>query len=194
MRGARYAIAVVGMAGITAAVWAAQAVRQQPERFDFGRAATPAEIAAWDMDVRPDGTGLPAGSGGGTVDLGIRVYAAKCAECHGGSGTEGPLDLLVGPEPRDSFPFGRDPALVPTIGNYWPYATTLYDYVNRAMPFTQPGSLTADEVYGVVAYLLWRNRIVERDAVMNRETLPAVVMPARDRFVRDNRRGGAEIR
>ena len=85
-------------------------------------------------------------------------------------------------------------SLTPAIGNYWPYATTLYDYINRAMPFAEPGSLTSDEVYGVVAYLLWRNEIVDRDAVMNRETLPRVVMPARDRFVRDNRRGGAEVR
>jgi cytochrome c len=125
---------------------------------------------------------------------GERVYAEKCAVCHGVTGTEGPFDRLVGAEPRDSFPFGRNAALVPTIGNYWPYATTLYDYINRAMPIAAPGSLTANEVYALVAFLLWRNDIVGRDAVMDARSLPAVVMPARDRFVEDVRKGGAEIR
>ena len=107
---------------------------------------------------------------------------------------EGPFDRLVGREPRNDFPFGRDPRLVKTVGNYWPYATTLYDYLNRAMPLTAPGSLTPDEVYGLVAFLLWRNEIITDTAVMNAQTLPRVVMPARDRFVVDNRRGGPEIR
>jgi cytochrome c len=165
---------------------------ETPERFGFGRAASAADVAAWDIDVRPDGQGLPSGSG--TVADGEQVYAAKCAPCHGATGTEGPYDRLVGPVPRDSFPFARDPSLVLTIGNYWPYATTLYDYINRAMPLAAPGSLRANEVYALVAYLLWRNEIVGRDEVMDARTLPAVVMPARDRFVEDTRRGGLEIR
>jgi cytochrome c len=163
-----------------------------PASFDFGRAATAEEIAAWNIDVTPDGTGLPAGSG--TATQGVAIYARKCAACHGQTGTEGPFDRLVGREPRLGFPFGRDPRFVKTLGNYWPYATTLYDYVNRTMPLNAPGSLTPDEVYSLVAFLLWRNEIVTDTAVMNAQTLPQVVMPAHDRFVIDNRRGGPEIR
>lgn len=97
---------------------------------------------------------------------------------------------------RRRFPFGRDARLSSqrTIGNYWPYATTLYDYINRAMPYDRPRSLQPQEVYSLVAYLLYLNEIVPEDAVMDARTLPQVVMPARDRFVADNRRGGAEVR
>lgn len=163
-----------------------------PKHFGFGRPATADEIKAWDIDVRPDGAGLPPGRG--TVAQGAAIYAAKCAVCHGERGRDGPLDRLVGREPRTGFPFGRDPSLEFTIGNYWPYATTLYDYTYRAMPWTLPGSLEPDEVYGLVAYLLFLNEIVPEGAVMDATTLPQVVMPARDRFVRDTRRGGREIR
>jgi len=161
-------------------------------RFGFGRPATAEEIRAWDIDVRPDGAGLPPGRG--NVAQGAAVYAAKCAACHGAAGRNGPFDALVGREPRAGFPFGRDPSLVRTVGNYWPYATTLYDYIHRAMPWMQPGSLEPDEVYGLVAYLLFLNEIVRENAVMDAATLPRVVMPAHDRFVRDNRRGGREVR
>lgn len=165
-----------------------------PATFGFGRPATGDEIKAWDIDVMPDGTGLPPGSG--TPSQGAVVYAGRCAVCHGKTGTEAPWPIprLVGREPRQGFPFGRDPRLVRTIGNYWPYATTLYDYINRAMPVNAPGSLKPDEVYGLVAFLLWRNEIIGDTAVMNARTLPRVVMPAHDRFVVDNRRGGPEIR
>ena len=163
-----------------------------PDRFGFGRAATTAEINAWDIDVSPDGTGLPAGSG--TARTGAVVYARKCAACHGRSGVEGPMDRLVGREPREGFPFGRDRRFVPTIGNYWPYATTIYDYVNRAMPLNAPGSLEPDEVYGLVAWLLWRNQIVSDTTVIDRESLPRIAMPARGRFVLDDRKGGPEVR
>ena len=163
-----------------------------PARLGLGRAATAEEISAWNIDVMPDGTGLPPGSG--TAAQGVAIYARKCAACHGRTGTEGPFDRLVGREPRSGFPFGRDPRFVKTLGNYWPYATTLYDYVNRAMPLDAPGSLTPDEVYGLVAFLLWRNEIVTDTAVMNAQALPRVVMPAHDRFVIDNRRGGPEVR
>jgi len=163
-----------------------------PVTFGFGRPATADEIAVWDLDVRPDGAGLPPGRG--TASQGSAVYGRKCAACHGATGIEGPFDRLVGREPRQGFPFGRLPRLVKTIGNYWPYATTLYDYVNRAMPLNAPGSLKPDEVYGLVAFLLWRNDIIASSAEMNPQTLPRVVMPAHDRFVPDNRRGGPEIR
>ncbi len=160
--------------------------------YGFGKAATPADVSAWDIDVMPDGTGLPPGSG--TAPQGAAIYAHKCAACHGPTGTEGPSERLVGRDPRQGFPFGSDPRLVRTIGNYWPYATTLYDYVNRAMPLNAPGSLKPDEVYSLVAFLLWRNEIVADTAVMNARTVPQVVMPAHDRFVVDNRRGGPEVR
>lgn len=163
-----------------------------PTTFALGEIPTDAEIAALDIDVGPDGVGLPPGSG--SPEEGKIVYDAKCAACHGPTGREGPNDRLVGREPREGFPFGRNRRLRRTVGNYWPYATTLFDYVNRTMPFTQPGSLTAGEVYAVAAYVLFLNEIIPEDAVMNAETLPAVVMPARDRFVPDNRTGGPVIR
>lgn len=150
-----------------------------PERFGFGSPADEARIASWDVDVRPDGAGLPAGSG--SVADGARVYQARCASCHGPTGTEGPNNRLVGTEPWEEFP------TTSTVGNYWPYATTLYDYLVRAMPLDAPGSLTPDETYAVIAWILHQNGIVPADAVMNRTTLPDVEMPARDRFVADDR-------
>jgi hypothetical protein len=99
----------------------------------------------------------------------------------------------VGREPRD-FSFGRDVTLIQTIGNYWPYATTVYDYINRAMPQDAPGSLTPGEVYALTAFLLWKNEIVAETTLIDARSLPRVVMPAHDRFVPDNRKGGKEIR
>lgn len=163
-----------------------------PARYGLGRPATPDEIRAWDVSVRPDGTGLPSGSG--TAVQGAAIFRRTCARCHGPTGVEGPFDGLVGREPRQGFPFGRDESLVRTIGNYWPYSTTVYDYINRAMPYDAPGSLKPNEVYGLVAFLLWRNEIITDTATIDARTLPRVRMPARDRFVPDNRRGGQEVR
>ena len=163
-----------------------------PETFGIGRTATAAEIAAWDIDIMPDGTGLPPGSG--TVAQGRVLYAAQCAVCHGPTGVEGPYNVLVGRVANDAFPFGNDRSVRSTIGNYWPYATTVYDYINRTMPFEARGNLQPDEIYSLVAALLHMNGIIGEDDVMNAETVPEVRMPARDRFVRDNRTGGAEIR
>jgi S-disulfanyl-L-cysteine oxidoreductase SoxD len=179
---------------IAAAEHARAASEALPPRFGFGRAATDAEVKAWDIDVMPDGTGLPPGRG--TVAEGAVIYAAQCAVCHGPAGAGAESDILVGREPSQGFPFGKDPTLLDkrTIGNYWPYATTLYDYIYRAMPQAVPGSLTPDEVYSLVAYLLFLNHIVPENAVMTAQTLPRVEMPARHRFVEDNRRGGPEIR
>ena len=157
-----------------------------PSRFEFGSEASEARIALWDVDVKPDGEGLPPGSG--TVAEGERVFQMHCIACHGATGTEGPNDQLVGSEP-----WGEWPGSV-TVGGYWPYATTLYDYITRAMPQLTPGTLTADQTYAVIAYILNRNGIVPEEAVMNAETLPAVSMPARDRFVVDDRQGGAQVR
>jgi S-disulfanyl-L-cysteine oxidoreductase SoxD len=167
---------------------------QTPERFGFGTPATTEEIRQANTEVTPDGRGLPHDSG--TVAQGESIYRLRCSGCHGATGTEGPFDHLVGREPGDSFNFGRDPNFLAkrTIGNYWPYATTLYDYVHRAMPFDAPGSLSSNEVYSVVAYLLYRNQIVPGNAVMSDRTLPLVRMPAGDRFVVDNRSGGRTVR
>ena len=159
----------------------------------LGRAPSADELRVWDRDVAPDGHGLPAGRG--TYAQGAAVYAAKCASCHGAAG-EGIATnpKLVGREPREGFPFGQDPRHVKTVGNYWPYATTLYDYLSRAMPTTAPGSLTPNEIYGVVAFLLVRNEIIDSTMVVDARTLPGVRMPARDRFVRDDRTGGEVFR
>jgi S-disulfanyl-L-cysteine oxidoreductase SoxD len=170
-------------------------VAQASRHYDLGRPATSVEVAARDVDVGPDGAGLPAGSG--TVAQGSAIYAAQCASCHGERGEGKPplYPRLIG---RDSiaegFPFGKDPRLVKTIGNYWPYATTVFDYVRRAMPQMTPGSLTNDQVYAVTAYLLAANRIIPMTASLDSASLVAVKMPYADRFVRDDRRGGREVK
>ena len=165
-----------------------------PERFgSIGHEATRAEIDAWNIDVNPTGAGLPAGRG--TYTEGAAVYAQKCASCHGPHGEgAGPVPRLIGRDPREGFPFGQDLKYVKTVGNYWPYSTTLYDYIHRAMPLSAPGSLRPDEIYSVVDFLLAENDIVGRDAVMDARTLPRVRMPGRDHFVVDDRRGGAGFR
>lgn len=123
----------------------------------------------------PDGKQLPVGSG--TVVEGKDVYQEKCLSCHGEEGKNGINDQLVAKYDPD-IRFATDVGAVRTIGNYWPYATTLYDYIYRAMPQTAPGTLTADEVYSLVAYLLFLNEIIDRDVEMNPDSLPKVVMPA----------------
>ena len=158
---------------------------QAPQHFGIGRAATASEVAAWDIDIMPDGTGLPPGRG--TSSEGATIFSSRCAACHGKTGKEGPNDILVGREPREGFPFSRDPKLPHTIGNYWPYATTVFDYIRRAMPPDAPGSLKDTEVYSLTAFLLQANELIAADAVIDLTTLPKVVMPARDRFVPDAR-------
>jgi len=146
--------------------------------FGFGRAATPQEIAGADIDIHPDGTGLPPGSG--SVEQGAALYAATCAACHGEHGDK-PLDvtmLLVGGAGTLATP-----KAVQTVGSYWPYATTLFDYIRRAMPFPAPRSLTPDEVYAVTAYVLRLNGIVPDGTVLDAATLPGVRMPNRDGFI-----------
>lgn len=172
------------------AVFAQSKPLQKP--LGIGRTATTEEIAKIDIDVMPDGRGLPDGKG--TAVEGAKVYAAKCASCHGANGQGGSAERLVDRESGKNWDFATNPKLVKTVGNYWPYATTLFDYTQRAMPFMQPGTLTPDETYALVAHLLALNKIVPEDAVMNRTTLPAVKMPARDRFVPDNRKGGKIVK
>jgi S-disulfanyl-L-cysteine oxidoreductase SoxD len=141
------------------------------------RVATPSEIAAWDITIAPDGGGLPPGSG--TAAAGAPVYAAKCQSCHGEKGAGQPNDRLVGGHGTLA---GSAP--VRTIGSYWPYATTVFDYVRRTMPYQQPQSLTNDEVYALTAYLLHLNGVIAEAEAMNAQTLPRVTMPNRDNFIR----------
>jgi len=163
-----------------------------PKPLGIGRAATAEEIKAIDIDVMPDGRGLPPGSG--TVAEGAKIYAAKCASCHGKNGEGATFDRLVATDSGKNFDSATNAKLPRAVGNYWPYATTLYDYTYRAMPFMQPGTLTPDETYAVTAYILALNKVIPEDAVMDAKTLPAVKMPARDRFVIDNRKGGKVVK
>jgi cytochrome c len=144
---------------------------------DLGRPATPEEVAVWDISIGPDGAGLPPGNG--SPQEGAAVYAAKCLPCHGEKGSGKPNDQLVGGLGTLT---GDQPA-VKTVGSFWPYATTLFDYVRRAMPFNAPRSLSDHEVYAVCAYILQLNGIIGEGTVMNAQTLAKVQMPNRDGFV-----------
>ena len=144
---------------------------------DLGHPATPEEIAVWDISIGPDGAGLPPGNG--SPQQGEAVYAAKCLPCHGEKGSGKPNDQLVGG--LDTLTGEQTP--VKTVGSLWPYATTLFDYVRRAMPFDAPRSLSNDEVYAVCAYILQLSGIIGEGAVMNAQTLAKVQMPNRDGFI-----------
>ncbi|MGV3561399.1 c-type cytochrome [Larkinella arboricola] len=160
-----------------------------PKTFGFGKPAAAQQIARLDTDVRPDGKGLPSGSG--TARQGKTIYAAKCASCHGATGVEGPNDQLV------IIKGLTDPAAKAknkVIGNYWPYATTVFDYIKRAMPFNQPGSLTNQEVYSLTAFLLHANGLIKETDIINAQTLPKVLMPNRDSFVPDDRLNTPAVR
>jgi mono/diheme cytochrome c family protein len=152
----------------------------QSQTYGVGRPPTPDEIRALGSAIAPDGGGLPEGSG--TVATGREVFAAQCSRCHGpnGEGNVGPV--LAGGQ-------GTLATAKPlkTIGSYWPYATTLWDYINRAMPFDQPGLLKPPEVYAAVAYLLNMNAIIREDQVIDATSLPKIVMPNRNGFIPDPR-------
>src|SRR5262249_10970040 len=138
---------------------------------NLGTPISPAEIAAWDINILPDGTGHPPGSG--SPAEAARIYSAKCAMCHGENGKGGPNARLVGGDPI------KDMESEKTIANFWPFATTLFDYIRRAMPWRQPRSLTNDEVYALTAYILSLNKIVGENDTMNAQTLPRLRMPNR---------------
>lgn len=150
--------------------------------YDYGEPATPEQIAGWNIDVRPDGKGLPPGSG--SVSEGATIYQGSCASCHGTFGEgmgrfpvlSGGIGTLTGDRPEK------------TVGSYWPYATTLWDYIHRAMPFYASQSLTNDQVYAIVAYVLNLNNIVDQDFVATQDNLAAVKMPNRDGFYRPDPR------
>ena len=150
------------------------------QKYDVGKALTIEEIQGWDIDVRPDGQGLPKGSG--TAFLGKPLYMQHCAACHGVNGEGKPSSQLVGG--KGTLNTAKP---VMTVGSFWAYATTVFDYINRAMPFNAPQSLKADEVYAITAYLLYMNQIIGESDLMNSTSLPKVVMPNRNGFVSDPR-------
>lgn len=158
---------------LAAACGIASAVAQEGP--GLGVPATPEQIAGWDISIGPDGSGLPAGSG--TAAAGKVVYEAKCVACHGVDGKGQPNDQLAGGQGTL-----REAAPIRTIGSYWPYATTVFDYVRRAMPYVSPHSLTPDETYALTAYLLALNNVIGQNDVMDATTLPKVVMPNRASF------------
>lgn len=167
-----------------------------PKTLGLGHAASAADVASLDIDVSPNGAGLPPGSG--TPEQGATIFATTCSPCHGknGEGMAPAYPQLVG-GPKGAFNFSTDPKIPRTIGNYWPYSTTLFDYIRRAMPLTAPGSLTPDQTYAVAAYLLNREGLVPAGATLDARALPAILMPARNHFVPDDRRGstgGANVR
>ncbi len=154
---------------------AAPAFAQQSP--NLGKAISAEDLAPWDISIGPDGAGLPPGSG--TVKQGEAVFAAKCQACHGEKGGGTPNDRLVGGQGT----LAGDKPAVKTVGSYWPYATTLFDYIRRAMPLNESKSLTSDEVYSVVAYLLNLNGVIPESEVLNAQSLPKVTMPNREGFV-----------
>ena len=165
---------LAGVVVLIAAVGCARTTKVETP--NLGKLATAAQIAGWDISVGPDGVGLPPGSG--TAAKGAAVYEQKCQACHGAKGAGQPNDRLVGGHGTLA-----SAAPVRTIGSYWPYATTVFDYVRRAMPYTQPQSLSNDEVYAVTAYLLNLNGIVGENDEINARTLPNVRMPNQANFI-----------
>lgn len=175
----RKALGLTGIVLVALGIAALPVLAQSPT-YGVGRAPTPEEIKAWDIAVGPDGKELPRGRG--TAAEGKAVYASRCAACHGATGKEGPQDILVGGQGTLNT---SEP--LKTIGSYWPYATTIWDYTSRAMPFDKPGSLTPEEVYKVTAYLLYLNGIIGENDVIDATTLPQVKMPNWNGFTRDPR-------
>ena len=142
----------------------------------LGTEVTEADLAAWDISIGPDGVGLPADSG--SVQEGAKVYATRCANCHGEDGTGGPADPLVG-----GIGSLASDAPAKTVGSFWPYSTTLFDYVRRAMPYQAPGTLGVDETYAVTAYILSLNGLLPETGKLDKDSLPKVMMPNRDGFI-----------
>jgi len=142
---------------------------------NLGQPLSHADLAAWDINVLPDGSGLPKGSG--TAAQGASIFAQKCAACHGEQGKGGISAALVGAPPM------KDMSSPKTIANFWPYSTTLFDFIRRAMPWQQPRTLTDNEVYALTAYILSLNKLIGENDSMNPETLPKVKMPNRDGFI-----------
>ena len=177
----RSGLGLAAVAGLVALVSvAALPAHAQLPTYGLGRAPTEKEITDWAVTIPPDGRGLPPGSG--TAALGKAIFTDRCASCHGPSGDDPKYGRLVGGQ-------GTLTTATPlvTVGSFWPYAPTLWSYINRAQPLDEPGSLTPDQVYAVTAYLLYLNGIVGERDVMDARTLPRVTMPNRSGFVPDLR-------
>lgn len=170
----------LAIALLAATATATTAAPAAAERFGLGRPPTAAELETWDIDVRGDGAGLPQGQG--SVADGKAIFARKCAGCHGAKGEGATAPALAG---GIGTLTSRQP--VRTVGSYWPYAPPVFDYIRRAMPYDAPQSLSADETYAVTAYVLRLNGLVPANAVMDRASLPKVVMPNRHGFTSDPR-------
>jgi S-disulfanyl-L-cysteine oxidoreductase SoxD len=162
----------IAACGLALAIGGGAAFGETP---NLGKPVSQSDLAEWDINILPDGTNLPPGSG--KAAEGAKIFADKCALCHGDNGRGGIAARLVGGPPKASLDGGK------TIANYWPYATTLFDFIRRAMPFTQPRSLTDQEVYSLAAYLLAANKLIGEDDEINALTLPKVRMPNRDNFI-----------
>jgi len=158
----------------------ASAATGAERRYNFGRPATEAEIAAWNLDVGRDGKDLPLGSG--SVERRRAVFNEKCATCHGEKGEGGLADRLVGGQGSLNT---QNP--VKTVGSYWPYSTTLFDYIRRAMPLNSPQSLKNEDVYAVSAFILYLNGLVRETATLDAKSLSVIKMPNRNGFVSDPR-------
>jgi mono/diheme cytochrome c family protein len=185
----RHTIVAVTLLGASGCGGAKDSASAMPERFGIGSPASDSLIAAMDHDVSPGGAELPAGRG--TVAQGAELYKVQCSACHGakGEGMEPAFPRLLGRDPAaEDFKFATDLKLPHTIGNYWSHATSLFDYIKRAMPHAAPGSLTDDQVYALTAYLLAMDDVIADDATLDAESLRAVKMPYADRFVPDDRR------
>ena len=159
--------------GLSAGVFAAES--QNTLRPNLGQPITPADLAPWDISVMPDGTGLPPGNG--TAVQGASIFQAKCAACHGENGKGGEAASVTAGAPRATLDGGK------TIANFWPYATTLFDFIRRAMPVNAPRTLSDQEVYALTAYLLSLNKLIGENDVIDAQTLPRVQMPNRDNFI-----------
>jgi cytochrome c len=166
----RKLVVAAGVTGIALSV--SMALAESPK---LGKPITQADLAEWDINVLPDGSNLPPGSG--KAADGAKIFAEKCVACHGENGQGGVAARVIGGPPKATLDGGK------TIANYWPYATTVFDFIRRSMPWTQPRSLTDQEVYALTAYLLAANKIIGQDDEMNATTLPKVKMPNRDNFV-----------
>ena len=168
------------LAGALPAAAALAASPVHPHRYGLGQAATPQQVAGWYIDIAPDGKNLPAGSG--TVLEGKKIFDSSCAACHGAKGEGGMGDRLQGGQGTLA-----NAKPIKTVGSYWPYATTLYDYIRRAMPMTAPESLSDSQVYAVAGYVLYLNGLVKEDSTLDAKSLMAVKMPNRDGFISDPR-------
>jgi cytochrome c len=170
----RIAAAAASLAlGLSVGVFAAES--QNNVRPNLGQPITQGDLAPWDISVMPDGTGLPPGSG--TAVQGAPIFQAKCSACHGENGKGGEAAALTAGPPRATLDGGK------TIANFWPYSTTIFDFIRRAMPLNAPKSLTDQEVYALTAYLLSLNKLIGENDVIDAQTLPQVKMPNRDNFI-----------